>query len=306
MPRLSLLPLALPALLLAASLRAQEAQLPDAPAPPPVPAAEELIRQVLKSQKRAEERFDSFTFDQREERTKFGSDGKPKEKRTRLYYVLSSNDPESGSRELVEVDGRPATDEEKKDAEKEDAKNRKHRLEEKAAERASERPAVSGDDDDPAVGRRRLSDLMKRFDVRVVGQEVLDGRPAWLLEFEPRPGVEEHGLGDRALNALAGRAWIDARDMQVRRVEARLLRPVKVAGGLAANVKRADVVYEADPVVPGYWFPARIDLRLEGKQALFFRLDAAYRFTLSNFRTFAVETSSVVEGPVLPPVESPR
>ena len=272
-------------------------QVPEEPFPEP----EELIRKVFKSQKRAEERFDAFTFDQEEVRTKYASDGTVKERVKRLFYVTSGPDHEGGSRELVEVDGRPATDEEKKDAEKEDAKRRKHRLEERAAARASERVAVSGDEEDPALGRRRLSDLMKRFDVRIAGREDLGGRPAWLLEFTPRPGVPESGLGDRALSALAGKAWIDEEDLQVRRVDARLVKPVKVVGGLAANVKRADVTYEAARVADGYWFPSRIDLRLEWKQVLLFRLDSGYTFTLSNFRTFSVETESVSS-----PVESPR
>jgi hypothetical protein len=42
---------------------------------------------------------------------------------------------------------------------------------------------------------------------------------------------------------------------------------------------------------------ARISLRISGKKALFFRLDTGYRFELSNFRTFEVETESTVSAP---------
>jgi hypothetical protein len=70
-----------------------------------------------------------------------------------------------------------------------------------------------------------------------------------------------------------------------------------VAGGIAANVKRAEVSYEAAVVAPGFWFPARIALRLAGKKALFFPLDVGYTFTLSNFRSFAVETESSTAPP---------
>ncbi len=260
------------------------------------PAPEELIRQVLKSQKAAEKRFDSYTFDQREEETRYRSDGSVKEIRRRLFYVFSGPDPDGGSRELVEVDGRPATDKEKRAAAEEDAKA-KRRLEERAAARAAEKQTVSGDDDDPVIGPRKLSDLLRRFDVRVTGKEELAGRTVWVVEFSPRPGEPEKGLGDRALGALAGKARIDAVDLQVRSVDAYLIRPLKVAGGLFANVKKADVTYEADAVAPGYWFPARISLRISGKKALFFNLNAGYRFELSNFRTFAVETESAIGSP---------
>lgn len=60
---------------------------------------------------------------------------------------------------------------------------------------------------------------------------------------------------------------------------------------------RAEVTYEAGAVVPGYWFLARISLCVSGKKALFFRLDTGYRFELSNFRTFEVETESTVSTP---------
>jgi hypothetical protein len=262
----------------------------------PFPAAGELIRQVLKSQRTAEKRFDSYTFDRREEVTAYRSDGGVKEIRTSLFYVFAGPGPDGASRELVEVDGRPATEKEKRAAAEKDAKS-KRRLEERAAARAAEKQVVGGDEDDPTIGPRRLSDLLRRFDVRVSGKENLSGRAAWVVEFSPRPGVPERGLRDRALGVLAGRAWIDAEDLQIRSVEAYLIRPFKVAEGLFANVTRADVTYEAGAVVPGYWFPARISLRVSGKKALFFRLDTGYRFELSHFRNFAVETESTVSAP---------
>src|SRR5258706_2718910 len=129
--------------------------------------AEALIRQVVKSQRLSEERFASYTYDQHETETKYGKDGRPKETTTRLFYVLSGLNGEEGTRELVEVNGRPATDDEKRAAAEEDEKGRKRRLEQRAKARASAPPKVSGDEDDPLVGTRRLSDLLGRFTYRV-------------------------------------------------------------------------------------------------------------------------------------------
>ncbi len=280
---------------------------PAAPAPPesaaavapeePLPEIGDLLRRTLRSQKASERRLDSYTFDQSEETLTYRSDGSLKETTRRLFYVLSGPEPDSGSRELAEVDGRPATPDEIRKAAEHDRKDRKRRLEARAAAKVSEPARVGGDDDDPEIGSRRLSDLMRRFAIRVTGKEELDGRAAWAVEFSPQPGAPENGLSDRALNALAGRAWIDVLDLQVLRVEAVSTRPVRVAGGLAASVKRAAVSYEAAAVAPGSWFPARIALRLEGKKALFFPLNVEYRFELSNFRSFAVETESSVKAP---------
>ena len=111
-----------------------------------------------------------------------------------------------------------------------------------------------------------------------MGEEVIEGRPAYVLDFAPNPSAPApKGLGDRALNALEGRAVIDAVTFQIRSVDARLTRPLRIAGGLAANVKDAEVSYTGQPVGGGLWFPCSVDFRVTGKTALFFRLDTSFR-----------------------------
>lgn len=255
--------------------------------------ARDLVRRVVRSQRRVEAAFDGATFDQREVKIEWGSDGRAKEVASRLFYVLSGNGGAEGSRELVEVDGRPATEAEKRKASEEDEKSRKKRLEQRAAAEARRAEKVSGDEDDPLVGRKRLSELISRFVIRVVGEEVVEGRPAYVLDFSPSPAAPApKTLGDRALNSLAGRALIDAVDFQVRSVVAHLTKPVKVAGGLAANVKAADIEYTGQPLGGNLWFPCVVELRLTGKTALFFRLDTSFRFEFANLRRFHVETES--------------
>ncbi len=255
----------------------------------------ELVKRVVKSQRRVEVAFAGSTFDQREVRITWGADGRAKEVASRLFYVLSGDGDVEGTRELIEVEGRPATEEEKRKAAEGDEKGRKKRLEQKAAAEARLAERVSGDEDDPLVGRRRLSELIGRFVIRVVGEETVEGRPTYVLDFSPDPAAPPAtNLGDRALNALAGRALIDAVDFQVRSVVAHLTKPVKVAGGIAANVKEAEIVYTGQPLGGNLWFPCVVELRLTGKTALFFRLDTSFRFEFANLKRFRVDTESDV------------
>ena len=266
-------------------------------APPGTPDLDvrELVKRVVKSQRRVEAAFAGSTFDQREVRITWGADGRAKDVSSRLFYVLSGDGEVEGSRELVEVEGRPATEDEKRKAAEEDEKGRKKRLEQKAAREARLAERVSGDEDDPLVGRRRLSELIGRFVIRVVGEETVEGRPTYVLDFSPDPAAPPAtSLGDRALNALAGRALIDALDFQVRSVVAHLTKPVKVAGGIAANVKEAEILYTGQPLGGNLWFPCVVELRLTGKTALFFRLDTSFRFEFANLKRFRVDTESDV------------
>jgi len=278
---------------------AEARRAPETPFP-----AEELIRRVARAQGRVDRTLTDYTFDQVEVRTTHGKDGRPKATRRRLFRFFSGDEPGEAARELVEVDGRPATEEEKREQAEDDAKQRKRQVERQAADRVARPPAVTGEDDDPLVGPRRLSDLVARFDYVLAGTVEEEGRLFYALEFSPKPGLASASLGERALNALAGRVLVDASDFQVVAVEARLVAPVKVAGGLAANVKSATVSYRGTRLPQGVWFPCVVDLRLEGKQALFLRLDTSFRFEFSGFAAYSVDAESDVGAPGGPSVQS--
>lgn len=266
--------------------------------------AEELIRSVARAQRRADLAVTASTFDQVEVRTDFGKDGRPKTIRRRRYEYFSGDDPSRPTRELVEVDGRPPTAAEKREEAEDDAKARRRRVEREAKERAARPPGVRGEEEDPLIGARRLSDLIARFSYGAVEEVRAEGRPAYALEFRPKPGLPAGTLGDRALNALAGRVVVDATDLQVVSVEAHLVSPVKVGGGVAVNVKSARISYRAQRVSEGAWLPCIVELRLTGRTALFFRLDSAYRFEFSGYARYSVEVETDVSARGAPSLQS--
>ena len=268
--------------------------------------AEELIRKVAFAQRRVDRSLTDYTFDQREIRTTYGKDGRRKETHRRLFHFFSGEKPGEATRELVEIDGRPATEDEKREQAEDDAKQQRREVERRAEATASRPPAVSGEEEDPLVGPKRLSDLIARFDYRLEGAVEEEGRLLYALEFSPKPDLPAASLGDRALNALAGRVLVDASDFQIVSVEARLVRPVKVVGGLAANVKEATISYRGARLPSGVWFPCVVDLHVKGKTAVFFRLDTSFRFEFSGFASFSVETDSEVGGPGTASVQSTR
>jgi hypothetical protein len=268
--------------------------------------AEELIRQVAFAQRRVDRSLTDYTFDQLEVRTSYGKDGRRKETRRRLFHFFSGEKPGEATRELIEIDGRPATEKERREQAEEDAKQQRREVERRAGAEASRPPAVSGEEEDPLVGPRRLSDLIARFDYRLEGAIEEEGRLLYVLEFSPKPGLPADSLGDRALNALAGRVLVDASDFQIASVEARLVRPVKVAGGLGASVRDATISYRGSQLPHGVWFPCVIDLHLKGRTAVFFRLDTSFRFEFSGFASFSVETDSEVGDRQAPSVQSDR
>ena len=261
--------------------------------------AEELVKKVAEAQGRVDRSLADWVFDQVEVRTDYGKDGRPKETRRRLFHYFSGERPGQASRELVEVDGRPAMEEEKAKVAREDAKQQR-KQDEREAER-KEKAREEGEDEE--IGRaRRLSDLIGRYDYALAGEVEEEGRLFYVLRFRPRPGASVATATDRALSLLAGEARIDASDFQVSSIDARLVAPLKVAGGLAVNLKEASLSYRGARLPVGAWFPCLVEVRLKGRAALVVRLDSATRFEFSGFAFFSVETETEV-GP--PSVQSP-
>ncbi len=291
--------------LLAASFGFAAAAACAAPVVPPIDP-DEIARLVAKNQRAMERRWGGSTYDVVDVRTTFDKEGRPKEIHRRLYYVLAGEGGHPESRDLVEVDGRPATADEIREAAEEDAK-RHRRIEERAARRAASLPKASDDDDDPMFDNHRLSDILGRYELRFVAEEILDERPVYVLDFVPRPNLPVRSLMEKTFASMAGRVVIDASDLQILSLEAHLTKNLKVGGGLAANVKEARMVYRAVRLGPGSWFPCRVDLDVNGKAILFFRIASGFRFEFGRPKSFRVETEAVVGGPEeAPPPSSPH
>lgn len=258
-------------------------------------SAEELIRAVARAQRRADLAVAASTFEQVEVRTDYGRDGRPRTiHRRRFRYV--AGDGSAVRRELLEVDGRPPTDEELREVAEEDAKEHRRRVDQKAARRASEPTEVGGSEEDPLLGPIRLSDLISRFSYGPVEEIRVDGRPAYALDFAPRPGRVATRTLDRALGALAGRVLVDATDLQVVSVDARLVTPLRVGGGFAASIRSASIAYRAQRIADGAWLPCLVGIRLQGRTGVLFRLDRAFRFEFSDYARFLVDVEAEVGG----------
>ena len=286
---------------MAAALAAGGARAaPDAPPFDP----EEIARRVARNQRAMEKRWGGATYDVVEVETKYDRKGRPAGTHRRLYYVLAGEGGHPESRELVEVDGRRPTPEEIRETADEDAK-RQRRTAERAARRASAPPG-SADEGDPDFDDHRLSEILERYDLRWVGEEVVDGRAVYVLDFAPRPGLPVRSVVERAFASMAGRAVIDASDLQILSLEAHLTKSLKIGGGLAANVKDARMIYRASRLGPGAWFPCRVDLDVDGKAILFFRFAQAFRLEFGAPMRFRVEEDAVIGEPAGPPSDPGR
>lgn len=180
------------------------------------------------------------------------------------------------ARELLDVDARPATDAEREESRREDEKRRRASL--KAGDERS-------DEEELLSGRVPLLDLYHRLQFRLLGEELVDGRPTFVVEFRPKPNLESRTIRDRVLNAFAGRTWIDVAEIQVRRIEGSLTSPVKVLGGALLDLKGVRLLYETREVMPGTWAPCREEIGITATAGMVLPFRREIRFEFSDYRS---------------------
>lgn len=234
-----------------------------------------LVLEAAVRQREGEVSAGRVTLERVEVETELDARGGVKKLSRKRYAVVMDGRGLVG-RELLEVDGREATEAEREKSRREDAKRRRAALEAGGA-RSDEEELVSG--------RVPLLDLYHRLQFRIVGEELLDGRPTWVVDFRPKPGLVSKTIRDRVLNNFAGTTWIDVAEHQLRKIDGRLTTPVKVLGGALLDLQGVRLLYETREVMPGTWAPCREEIGITATAGMLLGVRREIRFEFGNYRS---------------------
>ncbi|MBA3973048.1 MAG: hypothetical protein C0504_02380 [Candidatus Solibacter sp.] len=109
------------------------------------------------------------------------------------------------------------------------------------------------------------ADYLKEFPHALVfsalPDEALDGRPAMVWAFKPKPGYKARSMGGRAYEGVVGKLWLDKEERQLMRLEAEVVRDVTVGGFLAKIEKGTKFELSQARVEPGCWLPVKQSIR---------------------------------------------
>lgn len=111
--------------------------------------------------------------------------------------------------------------------------------------------------------------LLAKYSFRLLGREILNGRSAFVLAFEPGSGASrvEHFV-DRLTNRLGGKVWIDAEDFEIARAQVALRGEVNLWGGMLGNLTKCNFTVERTRVDDSVWFNSTTDGEFEGRKLL--------------------------------------
>jgi len=154
---------------------------------------------------------------------------------------------------LIAKDGHALSPDEEKREEHKYQKALDQRQKESAAERAARVKKYQNE-------RSFLKDLPNAYDFALLGEEAVDGRPAWIVGMTRRAGFTPATSRGSMLKHLEGKLWIDKQDVQWAKAEAHVIDPIGIGWILARVGPGAEIHLSLTRVAEGLWMPASVEV----------------------------------------------
>jgi hypothetical protein len=132
--------------------------------------------------------------------------------------------------------------------------------------------------------RSFLRDMLEAFDFHIIGEEVLDGRPAYVLQATPHPGYQAHGKYGKMFSKVEGKLWVDKQDFGWIKVDGQVTQSFSM-GLFVARVQRGShIILEQVCLGDAVWVPKRLQLRASARILFLKSLDMDRILTYSDYR----------------------
>jgi hypothetical protein len=233
--------------------------------------ARQIVAQSIAATERSWQARDHYTFIERDQDRRLDALGQVKSENVDVTRMILVN----GIRfeQLMEHNGQLPTAEEQKKSVK-DLEKLKH---ETPAEQAARVLKTE-------ENRSFLRDLLAAFDFHLLGEEIVAGRPAYILQATPHPGYHARGKYAKLLSRVEGKLWVDKQDFGWVKVDGEVTQSFSI-GLLVARVQRGShIVMDQTCVGDAVWVPKRLEMRASATILFLKSLDVERILTYSDYR----------------------
>ena len=194
-----------------------------------------------------------YTYLQRDEDRRLDSHGVVKSDDVEVSAIIFVNGVPF--EQLVEHNGRPpSAEEQRKQKDKLDKLKRETREERVARLRQEEENNTS-----------LIREVPLAFDFKQIGEEVVNGRPAYVLQATPHPGYRGRGQYGAMFSKVKGKLWVDKEHFGWVKVDGQVIQPFSIGLFLARVLPGSHITMEQTRVGDWIWMPKHIEVRAAAK-----------------------------------------
>jgi len=132
--------------------------------------------------------------------------------------------------------------------------------------------------------RSFLRDLLEAFDFRLIGEEIIAGRPTHVLEATPHPGYHANGKYGKLFSRVKGKLWVDEQDFGWVKVDGEVTQAFSMGLFLARVQRGSHIVLEQTRLTEAVWVPQRLEVRASARILFLKSLDLDRILTYSDYR----------------------
>jgi len=226
----------------------------------------------------------NYTFLERSETRELDSHGAVKSRKSRTYDVTLLEG--SSYRRLIERDDQPLPP---KDEAKEEERLRKSIDERRRETEAQRRKRLAEFEKQRDRNRALVQEVADAFDFKLLGEESISGRPAYVLEAAPRPGYRPRDSRARIFPKVKGKLWIDKADYYWVRIAAEVIDTISFGWFLARLAKGGRIEVEQTRVNDEVWLPQRMHVVASARLGLVKKFNIDQEMTFRNYSKFQTD-----------------
>lgn len=255
----------------------------------------ELIRRAAERDIENEKQQRNYTYVERAEEHKLDGNGKVESTESKTYDVMDLyGEP---VQRLIAKDDKPLL---AKDAAKEEEKIQKLIDKRKDESDNDRRKRLEKQDKQIEQDREFVKEVADAYNFRLVATENLRGRPAYVIDADPRPGFEPHQKDARFLPKFRFRVWIDKAEEEWVKLDIQCIDTVSVGLFLVRVHQGSNIQIEQTQVNDEVWLPKHIALKLDAR-ILFKGVNVESDVTYRDYKKFRTNIKIVPAAETQPP-----
>jgi hypothetical protein len=150
---------------------------------------------------------------------------------------------------LIRKNGHPLSAEEQRREDRKYQRARKERENESPAERAAR---IRKYDE----SREFIADVPEAFNFKLIREETIDGRPAWVIQMTPRPGFLPTAPHAAMMEHLNATMWVDKQDFRLAKAQDHVIDTISIGWILARVGPGTNFEVDQTRVANGIWMPS--------------------------------------------------
>jgi hypothetical protein len=212
----------------------------------------QIMRRSIAATERSWEARDHYVYTEHDQDRRLDSDGRVKSEEVEDSIIIFVG--EAPFEQLLKRNGRPLlAEDQRKQAEKLDKLLRETRPERVTRLREQQE------------NRSFIREVLEGFNFQLVGEEVINLRPAYVLRATPRLGYRPRGKYGKLMCRVEGKLWVDKQDFGWVKVEGDVTQSFSMGLFLARVLRGSHITMEQTRFDEGIWMPKRIEMRANAK-----------------------------------------